>query len=197
MKRAFDLLISGLALVMLLPVFALIAAAVAVFDGRPVFFRHERIGLRGKPFGMWKFRTMVRDASQRGMPLTVRGDTRITPLGHWLRKTKLDELPQLWNVFIGEMSLVGPRPEVLRYVSLYTPAQARVLQLMPGITDAASIAYRNETDVLADFDEPEQAYIQKIVPEKIRLNLEYARDANVLRDCVVIFKTLGKLCWRR
>jgi lipopolysaccharide/colanic/teichoic acid biosynthesis glycosyltransferase len=196
MKRAFDIVFSALGLVVLLPLFALIGALILAFDGRPVFYCQERIGYRGQPFRIWKFRTMVRDAERLGKPLTVGGDPRITSLGHWLRKTKLDELPQLWNVLVGEMSFVGPRPEVERYVDRYTPAQSRVLDLVPGITDAASIAYRNETELLKGFENPEQAYIEEIIPTKIRLNLEYATQANVFRDCVVIFRTVGRLCWR-
>ena len=196
MKRAFDVIFSAGGLILLLPMFAVIGALILVFDGWPVFFWQERIGYRGKPFRIWKFRTMVRDAERLGKPLTIGGDPRITRIGHWLRKTKLDELPQLWNVLVGEMSFVGPRPEVKRYVNRYTPAQYRVLELVPGITDAASIAYRNETELLKCFDNPEQAYIEEIIPAKIRLNLEYATRANVLRDCVIIFRTVGRLCWR-
>ena len=196
MKRAFDVAFSALGLIALLPLFAVISTLILVFDGRPVFFRQERIGYRGKPFRIWKFRTMVRGAERLGKPLTVGRDPRITRLGNWLRKTKLDELAQLWNVFVGQMSFVGPRPEVERYVRRYTPAQCRVLDLVPGITDAASIAYRNETELLENFDNPEQAYIEEIIPAKIFLNLEYATRANVLRDCVVIFRTVGRLCWR-
>ena len=196
MKRAFDIVFSALGLVVLLPLFALIGALILAFDGWPVFYCQERIGHRGRPFYICKFRTMVRDAERLGKPLTVGGDPRITWLGRWLRKTKLDELPQLWNVLVGEMSFVGPRPEVERYVDRYTPAQWRVLELVPGITDAASIVYRNETELLEAFQNPEQAYIEEIIPAKIQLNLEYATRANVLRDCVVIFRTVGRLCWR-
>jgi lipopolysaccharide/colanic/teichoic acid biosynthesis glycosyltransferase len=196
MKRAFDIVLSIFGLMVLGPLLAVIAAHIVLFDGRPVFFCQERIGYRGKPFRIWKFRTMVRDAERLGAPLTVGRDPRITRLGHWLRKTKLDELPQLWNVLVGEMSFVGPRPEVEQYVRCYTPAQCQVLDLKPGITDAASIAYRDESELLEGFENPEQAYVERIIPAKIRLNLEYARRANVLRDCVIIVRTLGRLCWR-
>jgi lipopolysaccharide/colanic/teichoic acid biosynthesis glycosyltransferase len=167
-----------------------------VFQGRPIFFRQARVGYRGKPFRIWKFRTMVRDADKLGKPLTAGGDARVTRLGGWLRRTKLDELPQLFNVLIGDMSFVGPRPEVERYVDCYDTEQRKVLELTPGITDAASIRYRDEEQLLAGELDPEKVYISTIVPDKIRLNLEYASSANVIRDCVVILRTLAGLCWR-
>ena len=136
---------------------------------------------------------MVVNADKIGKALTVGRDPRITPVGHFLRKTKLDELPQLINVFVGEMSLVGPRPEVEEYVRLYTPEQARVLELPPGITDPASIKYSNESEVLATRDDPEKAYIEEIMPEKISINLEYGAHANVLTDLLVILRTLARI----
>jgi len=194
MKRIFDVVLSALGLLVLFPLFALVAGLILVFDGPPVLFRQQRIGYRRKPFQIYKFRTMVPNAEQLGNPLTVGSDRRVTPIGRWLRKTKLDELPQLLNVFIGNMSFVGPRPEVNRYVALYTPDQCRVLELVPGITDAASIEYRNENELLATLDNPEQAYVKTIIPEKIRINLEYAKQASVLRDCGVILRTVASLC---
>ena len=143
---------------------------------------------------MYKFRTMVRDADKYGRLITVGDDPRITSVGRWLRKFKLDELPQLFNVFMGQMSLVGPRPEVARYVARYTRDQCRVLEVMPGITDPASICYRDENELLKGLDDPDQTYMEVIVPEKIRINLEYAKQANMLRDCAVIFRTVTKLC---
>lgn len=196
MKRLFDIVFGTIGLLVTLPVFLAIAGLVLVTDGRPVFFRQERVGYRGKPFRIWKFRTMVNNAEKLGIPLTAGADPRITRVGGWLRATKLDELPQLLNVIAGDMSFVGPRPEVARYVEHYSPEQRAVLDLTPGITDAASIRYRDESRLLADVADPEQVYISKIVPDKIRLNLEYARQANVLRDCGIIFQTLAKLCWR-
>lgn len=196
MKRLFDIVFGTIGLLVTLPLFLIIAGVVLVTDGRPVFFRQERVGYRGKPFRIWKFRTMVKNAERLGMPLTAGADPRITRVGGWLRATKLDELPQLLNVIAGDMSFVGPRPEVARYVEHYSAEQRAVLDLTPGITDAASIRYRDESKLLADVADPEQVYISKIVPDKIRLNLEYARQANVLRDCGIIFQTLAKLCWR-
>ena len=142
---------------------------------------------------MLKFRTMIADAETQGLPLTVGGDSRITGLGRFLRKTKLDELPQLWNVLVGEMSLVGPRPEAQKYVDLYSEDQRKVLELRPGITDPASIKYRNENEILAAAVDPEKAYIANIMPDKVRLNLSYASRASVLSDLGIIFRTLFRI----
>ncbi|MBE3550226.1 MAG: glycosyltransferase [Brockia lithotrophica] len=188
-KRLFDLFWSALGLLLLFPVFLGIALAIKFDDGGPVFFRQRRIGYRGRPFAMWKFRTMVVDAEQKGGLLTVGRDPRVTRVGYWLRKTKLDELPQLWNVLKGEMSLVGPRPEVPQYVALYTEEQRRVLELVPGITDPASIRFRHENELLAQSPDPERTYVEVVMPEKIRLNLEYARRATVWSDFAVILQT--------
>lgn len=196
MKRTFDVLLSLVGLVLVSPLLGFTACLVLVCDGRPIFFRQERIGYRGKRFRIWKFRTMVCNAEKLGKPLTVGGDSRVTRLGSFLRSTKLDELPQLLNVLAGEMSLVGPRPEVQRYVQQYTDEQRQVLELTPGITDAASIKFRHESELLARQADPEHFYLSKVAPEKIRLNLEYARNANLLRDIIVILKTIAKLCWR-
>jgi len=192
-KRLFDLFWSALGLLLLLPVFLGIALAIKLDDGGPVFFRQQRIGYRGRPFTMWKFRTMVVDAERRGGSLTVGRDPRVTRVGYWLRKTKLDELPQLWNVLKGEMSLVGPRPEVPRYVALYTEEQRRVLELVPGITDPASIRFRHESELLARSPDPERTYVEVVMPEKIRLNLEYAERATVWSDFLVILQTFLSL----
>lgn len=192
-KRLFDLAAAGTGLLVLAPLLAAIAAVILVEDGRPVFFRQERVGRDGRPFRIWKFRTMVRDAERRGTAITVGRDPRITRIGHWLRRFKLDELPQLWNVVRGEMSLVGPRPEVPRYVALYTPEQRRVLALVPGITDPASIAYRDEAALLAESDDPERLYVERIMPDKIRINLDYAARRSLWSDLRVILETLVKI----
>jgi lipopolysaccharide/colanic/teichoic acid biosynthesis glycosyltransferase len=178
----------GLAL--LWPLFAAIALTVKASDGGAVFFRQERVGYQGRRFRMWKFRTMAPHAHRSGIPLTVAGDPRITRVGRWLRRLKLDELPQLLNVVAGEMSLVGPRPEVPRYVATYTPEQRRVLELVPGVTDVSSIAYRRENQLLAEANDAERTYIEDILPEKIRLSLEYAAGANVWSDILVILRTI-------
>ena len=155
LKRLMDIAVSGCALAVLWPVLLLIALAIKIDDPGPVFYRQVRVGRYGKTFRIFKFRTMVVDADKKGLSITVGRDSRITRMGAFLRKTKLDELAQLINVFVGEMSFVGPRPEVPRYVDLYTPYQRQVLLVRPGITDYASIAYRNENDLLAGCDDPE------------------------------------------
>jgi len=193
-KRAFDFLASLLGLIILSPLFLLLAVIIKLEDGGPVFFRQERVGYRGRKFRIWKFRTMVVNAENLGGHLTVGRDPRITRVGHWLRKTKLDELPQLINVLLGEMSLVGPRPEVPKYVSLYTDDQRCVLELRPGITDPASIQFRDENELLAKVTDPERYYLEAVMPEKIQLNLEYAKRASFWTDMRVIYKTLIRLC---
>ncbi len=192
-KRLFDVSFSALGVLLLLPFFLLIALIILVGDGAPVFFRQERVGYRGRLFRIYKFRTMVRNAEHLGQPLTVGQDARITRVGRWLRKHKLDELPQLINVLRGEMSLVGPRPEVPRYVARYSSEQQRVLDLVPGITDPASIAFRDEAGLLAGCEDSEQVYVERIMPEKIRLNLAYAARAGVASDVGVMLRTLGIL----
>lgn len=189
-KRACDLFGAVAGLVILSPLLVAIGVAIALADGRPVFFRQERVGRGGRMFRMWKFRTMVVQAERMGALLTASGDSRVTRVGRWLRRHKLDELPQLLNVVRGEMSLVGPRPEVPRYVALYTPAQREVLALVPGITDPASIRYADEGVLLAGAADPERLYVEELMPEKIRLNLEYARGATPLTDLAAIGATL-------
>jgi len=189
-KRTFDLTLAGIGAVVAAPVLLLIAGVVALEDSGPVFYGQRRVGRNGRPFRMWKFRTMYPDADKHGL-LTVDGVSRVTPTGRWLRRWKLDELPQLWNVLRGEMSLVGPRPEVELYVNKYSPEQRQVLELVPGITDPASITYRNESALLAEAGDPEQYYVQTLMPEKIRLNLEYASRASVFSDLRLVLRTIG------
>lgn len=187
----FDLIWTILGLALLWPLLLLIGLIVKLEDRGPIFFRQRRIGWHGQPFNMWKFRTMVIDAEGKGASLTIGRDPRITNAGHWLRATKVDELPQLFNVLAGEMSLVGPRPEVKKYVDIYSPDQRNVLRLRPGITDLASVKYRRESEILANSQDPERTYVDEIMPEKIRINLEYAAKANVWTDLQVILMTLG------
>ncbi len=200
-KRVMDVCGSLVGLVALAPLFVLVAIAIAMDrrngGGGSVFFAQDRVGLRGTSFRMWKFRTMVADAERRGAQLTVGADPRITRVGRWLRRLKLDELPQLFNVLRGEMSLVGPRPEVPRFVALYTDAERAVLELVPGITDPASIRYHDEAAELARAADPERCYIEEIMPEKIRLNLEYAAHATPWRDLLVVLSTIGLVAGRR
>lgn len=191
MTRIFDLFVAFIGLLLLLPLLLLVAIIIKLEDGGPVFFRQVRVGKGGRPFKIWKFRTMVVNAESLGRSITVGDDQRITRSGVWLRKWKLDELPQLINVVVGEMGFVGPRPEVPRYVALYTEEQRKVLELRPGITDLASIAYRNESEILQNQPDPEAYYVHQIMLDKIKINLEYAAGANVWRNIRVIFTTLG------
>ena len=191
LKRAMDVALSGAALLVLWPVFVLIAAAIKLDDPGPVFYRQVRVGRGGKTFRIFKFRSMVQDADRKGLTITVGRDSRITRVGAFLRKTKLDELAQLINVLRGEMSFVGPRPEVEEYVALYTPEQRQVLLVRPGITDYASIAYRNENELLAGADDPRRMYIEEIMPAKLELNMKYLREISPLSDVKLIFGTIA------
>jgi len=189
-KRAYDVFFSGIGLILFSPVLLLLAVAIKLADKGPVFFRQKRVGHRGNPFWILKFRTMIVNAERAGLSVTQDGDPRITRIGRILRKTKLDELPQLWNVFRGEMSLVGPRPEVPRYVELYTPEQRKILDLKPGITDLATLEFRREEELLKTAADVERFYLEFCVPRKIELNLLYARDANLLSDTWIILQTV-------
>ena len=190
LKRLMDIAVSGGALAVLWPVLLLIALAIKIDDPGPVFYRQVRVGRGGKTFRIFKFRTMVVDADKKGLAITVGRDSRITRMGAILRKTKLDELAQLINVFTGEMSFVGPRPEVPRYVDMYTPYQRQVLLVRPGITDYASIAYRNENDLLEGAEDPERMYIDVIMPDKIELNMKYLREISPAADIRLIINTI-------
>ena len=189
-KRAMDIVLSACALAVLWPLLLLIALAIWIDDPGPVFYRQVRVGRNGKTFRIFKFRSMVMDADKKGLAITVGRDSRITRVGAVLRKTKLDELAQLLNVLLGQMSFVGPRPEVPKYVELYTPYQRQVLLVRPGITDYASIAYRNENDLLAGAPNPEAMYIKQIMPDKIELNMKYLREISPLADIRLILKTI-------
>ena len=189
MKRVFDLIFSLFGIAVLLPVYLIISLLIAVDSKGGVIYRQERTGKDGKTFRVLKFRTMRPDSFNKGALTVGSRDPRITNIGYYLRKYKLDELPQLFNVFLGEMSFVGPRPEVKKYTDLYTKEQQKVLQVRPGITDYASIKYRNENDMLSDSDDPEKLYIEEIMPEKLNLNLKYINDNNVFKDIKIIFDT--------
>lgn len=189
-KRFYDVVFSFAGLVVLSPVFLLIAALVKIADGGDVFYRQLRIGLHGRPFRICKFRTMVPAAEQAGPSVTKGGDVRVTWIGRILRRTKLDELPQLWNVLKGEMSLVGPRPEVPRYVQHYTAEQRDILRFKPGITDLATLCFRDEETLLGNTENLEEFYIQQCIPRKLELNREYARRANLLSDTWIILRTV-------
>ncbi len=192
-KYIFDRCASLLALAVLLPFLLLLAVWVALDSPGGAFFIQKRVGLHGRTFGMWKFRTM-RPLSEKSGKLTVgERDPRITRAGFFLRKYKLDELPQLFNVLIGDMSIVGPRPEVPEYVALYNPEQLPVLGVRPGITDYASIRYFNESELLARSDDPQRTYIEEVMPAKLALNLDYIRTRSFLGDLKVIAKTLRRM----
>jgi len=190
MKRVFDIVCATMGLVLLAPVNLLIALGIKLTDGGPVFYRQVRVGQFGKTFRIWKFRSMVLDADKLGLPLTAEADGRITPLGRFLRRFKLDELPQLWNVLVGQMSFVGPRPEVPRYVERYTAEQRDILRYQPGITDIASMLFRNEQALLQGCDNVEDFYLRYCLPKKIELNREYARNASLTLDLWIIVQTL-------
>lgn len=196
-KRTFDILFAACLLLLLFPVLLCFALLVALTSTGGAFFRQERVGKDGRPFRLLKFRTM-RPGSEAGGQLTIGGrDPRITGVGRWLRKTKMDELPQLWNVLVGDMSLVGPRPEVPKYVALYAPAQRAVLSVRPGITGLASIRYIDENELLARSTDPERAYIEEVMPAKLALELQYVREHNMWQDLRILRDTVGKLLGSR
>lgn len=193
MKRIFDITASAAGLLVLSPILVPIAIWVKIDSKGPVFYRQSRVGRGNKDFGLYKFRSMQVGADRKGL-ITVGGhDPRVTRAGYYLRKYKLDELPQLINVLKGDMSLVGPRPEVRKYVELYTPEQRRVLRVRPGITDPASIRYRNENELLAQADDPEKCYRETIMPDKLRLNLEYIDNRSFTGDIGIIFRTFSSI----
>lgn len=197
LKRAFDVAVSALALLLLVPVFILIALLIKLEDGGPVFYRGVRVGRHGKLFRIYKFRTMVPDAERLGGSATPDDDPRITKIGKLLRKYKLDELPQLINVLKGEMSLVGPRPEVPRYVEMFSEEEKAILSVRPGITDWASLWDFDEGAILAGSSDPEKDYMEKIRPTKIRLQLKYVREATFLTDVKLILLTILTLILRK
>ena len=194
-KRLFDLLLAAGALLLLAPLLLVLALVVWLDTPGPVFFRQERVGRGGRTFRIHKFRTMGVDAPQRGLALTVGEDPRITRSGRWLRRTRLDELPQLIDVLKGDMSLVGPRPEVPRYVQHYPPAlRDRALAVRPGITDPSSLAFLNESERLAAAADPEREYIEHILPAKLQAAADYAAHASLWTDLGVIARTV-RLLW--
>lgn len=191
-KRIFDFICSAIGLIVLSPVLIIIAIMIKKGSDGPVFFKQIRVGEYGENFEILKFRTMVVDAEKLGRQITVGNDNRITKIGGFLRKYKLDELPQLINVFKGDMSLVGPRPEVPRYVEMYTEEQRKVLNVKPGITDLASLRYKDENELLGKAEDPDDFYINTIMPDKLELNLEYINKSNVFFDIYIIITTIIK-----
>ncbi|MEY3598981.1 MAG: putative undecaprenyl-phosphate galactose phosphotransferase [Bacteroidota bacterium] len=192
MKRILDLTCSLIGIIFLLPLFVVIGLWIFLDDFHTPFFIQERIGQFGMPFGLLKFRSMRVNSSQK-VQITVGKDPRITKVGHFIRRYKIDELPQLINVLKGDMSLVGPRPEVAKYVNLYSDSQKVVLQVKPGITDYASLEYFEESELLAKSENPEKTYIEEIMPAKIQINLKYISKASVKEDVKIIFLTLKRI----
>ena len=191
-KRIFDFLISLLGIIILSPIFILVSIAIKLDSSGSILFLQKRVGRYGKEFNIYKFRTMVTDAEKLGKQITVGNDSRITKVGAFLRKYKIDELPQLFNVLRGDMSLVGPRPEVPKYVNLYNDEQRKVLNVRPGITDMASLRYKDENEILGKVDNPEEYYINVIMKDKLSLNIQYIEKSNVFFDIYLIVKTILK-----
>jgi lipopolysaccharide/colanic/teichoic acid biosynthesis glycosyltransferase len=191
MKRGFDIVASFTTLVLMLPLMALIALLIKLDSEGPVFFRQERIGKQFRSFWIYKFRTMRKPSMEKGRQITIGNDPRITRIGRMLRRTKLDELPQLINIVKGEMSFVGPRPEVPRYVQLYQQEYQEILTVRPGLTDLASLKYRDEAALLARAANPEEEYITRVLPDKIRLSKDYIRRSSFLYDLGLIGKTIS------
>ena len=188
-KRIFDIVVTLLVGIFLFPIALIVSIMILLEGGGGVFFKQERIGLHGKPFYLWKYRTMKKHAEMRGQLTIGMKDDRITKLGTFLRKYKLDEIPQLINVLSGEMSLVGPRPEVKKYVDLYNQEQRKILNAKPGITDYASLEYFKENEILGNASDPERAYIEEIMPHKLRINQKFLRSSGLSQDMNVLYLT--------
>jgi len=193
MHRALDIAAASVGLAVASPVIALAGLAIYLEDGWPVFYRHMRIGRGGVPFGLYKLRSMTRNAS--GPAITAAGDRRVTRVGRWIRKYKLDELPQLWNVLIGDMSLIGPRPEAPAYVDLDAPEWRETLSCRPGITDLATLMYRNEEALLGSSSNPEQFYREQILPHKLQLNREFLRRRTFWLEIKLIVLSVRHSFW--
>lgn len=193
LKRTFDVIASGLGLICLSPLFVFLAVWIKTDSKGPVFYRQTRVGKDNKNFRIYKFRSMRPDSDKMGL-ITVGGhDPRVTRSGYYIRKYKLDEFPQLINVFLGDMSLVGPRPEVRKYVEMYDENQMRILSVRPGITSLASIRYRNENEILAESENPDETYIKVVMPCKLAIDLEYVDKASFVNDIKLIFSTFKEI----
>ena len=193
MKRCFDLLFSIVGILLLSPVLILIAVVIFSESKGGIIYRQTRVGQNNKDFKLLKFRTMFADSDKKGLLTVGKKDVRITKSGYILRQSKLDELPQLFNIIKGDMSLIGPRPEVRKYVNLYTPEQLQVLTVRPGLSDLASLEYIDENELLAQSETPEELYISTIMPAKLKLNLEYIQKQSFIFDVQLIFKTISKI----
>lgn len=195
LKRVFDFIVSAVALLLLLPAFLMLALAIKLDSSGPVFYRGVRVGRFGKPFRIYKFRSMVVDAEKQGAASTSNDDMRVTKVGQFIRRFKFDELSQLINVFLGDMSFVGPRPEVQKFVDIYTDEEKQILNLRPGITDWSSIRFHNEGEIIAasGISDADEAYMKLIRPEKLRLQIKYARERTFLTDLEILFTTVSSL----
>lgn len=196
MKRFFDFILALILIIITLPVWILIIILLLIFSPGPPFFRHQRVGRRGRKFKLIKFRTMRKDP-QNGMDITVAGDTRVTGIGRVLRRCKLDELPQLLNILSGDMTFVGPRPEVEEFVTEYDENQRQILDYRPGLVDPATLKYRHEERILAEFENPRDGYVSKVLPDKIKISVEYQKHRSIFTDLVIILKTFGALFQKR
>ena len=190
--RCFDIVTSFFGIILLLPIFAVVSLIILIKDGRPVLFKQERVGKKGKVFKILKYRTMIVQQEDDNGHITIGDDDRITKVGRKLRKLKIDELPQLFNVFVGQMSLVGPRPDVLEYVNNYTEYQKCILMIRPGITSEASLKYYNESEILAESENPKQLYLREIMPDKINININSMKKMGLFYNIGIIFKTVFK-----
>lgn len=192
-KRTFDFLMSMIGILLVSPIFIIISIAISMDSRGGVFYKQERIGRGRKPFKLLKFRSMKTGSDKKGLLTVGSNDSRVTKIGLFIRKYKLDELPQLINIFLGDMSFVGPRPEVKKYVDLYTDEQLKVLEVRPGLTDYASLAYFNENELLSKSTNPEETYIQEVMPAKLRLNFKYLENKGFITDIGLIFKTIKRI----
>ncbi|MEI6312882.1 MAG: sugar transferase [Bacteroidota bacterium] len=193
MKRIFDLFFSSIGLILLSPLLLIIAIGIVIESKGGIFYRQERIGKDEIPFSLYKFRSMRPDSDKKGLLTVGSRDNRITKMGYYIRKFKLDELPQLINVVLGDMSLVGPRPEVKKYTDIYTTAQKKVLSVKPGITDWASLEYFEESDLLSKSADPEKTYIEEVMPAKLKINEKYILNHNLVEDIKIILLTIKRI----
>ncbi|KDR94621.1 Sugar transferase involved in LPS biosynthesis (colanic, teichoic acid) [Peptoclostridium litorale DSM 5388] len=193
LKRLLDILLCTMGIIFFAPLMALVAVSIKLDSRGPVLFKQERVGINGRHFLIYKFRTMAHKSGAGGLQITAGEDKRITRLGKYIRKYKMDELPQLFNVLRGEMSIVGPRPEVPKYVGMYDDSQRSVLSVKPGITDYASIEFKTESELLGKSADPEKTYVEEIMPKKLELNMRYIEEMSVYTDVMIIFKTVVEI----
>jgi lipopolysaccharide/colanic/teichoic acid biosynthesis glycosyltransferase len=192
-KRGLDFIFSLIFLIILLPFFFIIALFIIIDDGFPIIYKQKRVGKNGKIFKILKFRTMKKNADSIGKLTIGKKDPRITKIGYFLRKYKIDELPQLWNILTGDMSFIGPRPEIPEYVALYNEQEKKVLKVRPGLSDYASLDYINENEILSNYSSPEEAYINIIMPQKLQLSLNYINNMSLKTDISITIKTIIKI----